>query len=336
MMNRKLKKLMSLWLIGGAAIIALAVFSAAPAVAETATQVVSVSIDAQTGGDYRLAGYGECFSVVAQASPKYAYPEVEVGPDFYSVDSDPYDNRCTPAMGARWGCTALLIGELIPDREGGIDSAVCITEVGVPTTAPSTFGFRFYRNPGESHAFAWTFKPNTGTTTYPWSWYELMHWNEDTHQSAPSQWNACLETFRGSTFDNDKDAWDPLSGVVSLGEDNGGDAVIAYYFLIAGNRNSCLKQDWTLYIDEGTGEEILATSADSGGPGPVTEFGQGKYLVFELEDIPDGSTLRLAVKELEIECSNPNSVIGAIYVSGTDFCAQPGTGTPGYWKNHPE
>jgi hypothetical protein len=183
----------------------------------------------------------------------------------------------------------------------------------------STFDFSLFSTAGGGQsAFAWSFKDaNNDGTAEPAELVE--NWLTYT---APSQYNACLDTFRGGTFDNEVDEWDPLSGEVYLGNGNGGDGLVAFYFLTAALRDSCQAQAWTLFITEpGSQEEVLMTSAGPGGPGIVNFFAEGKYLWFKLTGIPAGSTLRLAVEESpdNLAC-NGNSHLSAIYVSGTNAC----------------
>lgn len=223
--------------------------------------------------------------------------------------------------------------QYIPNREAidgvPIDQAVCITEFGVPitTTVLDTFDFSFFSSDVTNplSAFAWSFKKSNGDGVV--DDFEMVEtWNT---VSAPSQYNACLSDGKeedvtlGGTFDDEIDDWDPLSGELYLGGNNGGDGLIAFYFLTEAGRNTCQVQSWELFVDEGSGEEVnpLASSDDVGSPGVVKEFAEGKYLWFDLKGIPLGSTFRLAVSEVdEAGCQNPNSSLSAIYVSGTNAC----------------
>jgi hypothetical protein len=90
--------------------------------------------------------------------------------------------------------------------------------------SPTFFDFRFFLNNygSEYQAYAWSFlEPNNNGKAEPFEIKEGL--------SRPaSQYNACLDVLRASTFDNGLYEFDPLTGEVKIVAD--GDATIAYYF----------------------------------------------------------------------------------------------------------
>jgi hypothetical protein len=211
-------------------------------------------------------------------------------------------------------CEGLAVGAPIPGRE--FADAACVRDLGL---IPNTFDVRFFKEEldgSEGSAFAWSFLEFDSATPGDWEAGEVI-------DAEASQYNACLSTFRASTFDNDLFDFDPLSGVLTIG--TGGDARVAFYFLTA--RNACRKQSVDLYIDEGGGEELVWSGA-------IADFAVGKYLVFDLEGIPGtGATLRLETwGNLPVDPGSDcpsvpgatggfNSHLSGIFVSGTDACA---------------
>ena len=322
-----------------AGLLGIAAISASSASA--AIVVSPAQVDVFTGGDYRDT-YGACFSIVAQASPRTNLPEVEIGPEFYTVAPIQYDNVCSQDqiddVGGfsenTSGCDTtpgIVVDDPIPNAD--FDSAVCVTERGAVTSSPQAFDVRFTRNigtpsdPEEGPAYAWSYREPNGNGVN--ETYEIIEYDGST-ASAASQYNACLsepgqDVFRASTFDNELFVFDPLSGIVDI--KTGGSGKIAFYFLTAAI--ACREQLWSLYVNERDAAGNLTGEVLSQ-DGIIGDFARGKYLVFDLSDIPEnGAIIRLEIEDSfgDASCASvpesdpaPNSVISGIFVSGTNAC----------------
>lgn len=153
----------------------------------------------------------------------------------------------------------------------------------------------------QDHAYAWGFnEPGQGA-------FDVA--------PGTSQQNACQGEPYASTFDSDKYAFDPLSGEIKVVL--GGDAKIAYYFL--SEADICRSQAYELKVN---GTPV------PGGAGTVDDISLGKYVVFDLIDIPDGATITLDVTIADPTCASAsglayNSHMSGIFVDGTNACLDP-------------
>jgi hypothetical protein len=269
--------------------------------------VTATRIDQTTQGNW-VGTYGSCYSVLPQASPRHCFPEVIIGPDFESTNPEQYTN-------------------VVPIAEncGPIEfqSAICISG-----DAPNNFDVRFFTR-GEEEAYAWGFDDYdcVPTATDPCAFKVAEH---------AAQYNVCLSTaekdvYYPSTFDSDDTAENsPMSGEIRINK--GGSATIAYYFLT--EADGCRGQSYELFVND-----VSVAS------GKVTDFRTPKYVVFDIENIPDNALVRLDTTKLPSDdpeqCNPdvaPNSHLSGIFVDGTDACAPPveaPSRTLGYWKNHP-
>ena len=280
-----------------------------------ASSIFAVSLDGTPVIDNTTQGnwggvYGSCYNVLPQASPRTCVPEVEVGPDFESTHPEQYVNVINPE------CKRDL------EAQPEFSDAVCIKG-----EAPGNFDVRIYvNNPEVDNAYAWGFnEPGAGGGN------EVL--------PGTSQENACMgeaghspDAVYASTFDSDKFAFDPLSGEIRITQ--GGDARIAYYFLT--EKGICRSQKYALYVNN---------VAVPGAAGEILDFSTGKYVVFNLLDIPDNALVRLDTQKIDgtPACGGlatgtaVNSHLSGIFVDGTQACAEPPPGgdgcTPGFWKN---
>jgi hypothetical protein len=258
--------------------------------------VTATRIDVTTQGHW-VGKYGSCYSVLPQASPRHCVPEIPIGPDFESTHPGQYVNIVP-----------------IPENCGPIEfpDALCISG-----EAPTNFDVRvFVNNPLEGedgHAFAWGFDDYdcVPTATDPCTFKVAEN---------AAQYNRCLSSLENdvyypSTFDSDDFLRDPLSGEILIKK--GGSATIAYYFLT--EAEGCRSQSYELFVNN-----VSVAS------GKVTDFTSGKYVVFDIENIPDNALVRLDTEKLASDDSDrcmpdvaPNSHLSGIFVDGTDACAVP-------------
>jgi len=192
--------------------------------------------------------------------------------------------------------------------------------------ATDKFDFRIFTagapEPNPGHAFVWGFHdPNSGEQ------FAVL--------PGTPQWNACRGIFYPATYDSDMFDFDPLSGEIKL--ETGGSATVAFYFL--SEADVCRSQDYRLFID---GNKVAE--------GNIKDLSVGKYLVFDIDGLPEGGSLiRLDTEQIAdgnslAFCQNQGSTFGlnshlaGIFVDGTEACAPPGgiTRTLGYWKTHPD
>ena len=185
------------------------------------------------------------------------------------------------------------------------------------------FDFRIFTDsspaPNPGHAFVWGFDDPVSPPS---------KWSVAT---GTPQWNACLGAsgeFYPAGWDSDDLAFEPLSAEIELKK--GGNATVAFYLLSA--ETTCRSQDYKLIIN--TFEEASGT---------VKNMSIGRYLVFDIEGIPDDSKIRLETvgnndlafcPDLDDRLAE-NSFVNGIFVDGTEACAPKPTRTKGYWKNHP-
>jgi cysteine-rich repeat protein len=153
--------------------------------------------------------------------------------------------------------------------------------------------------PGADNAFAFFFGP------------------PEPPRPGSEQWNPCLGIFKATTWDNADRIWDPLS--LELRLDVEGDVTVAYYFV----DSDIVCRDVALGLSiNGDAPKAFAD---------LTDLADGKYLVFELEDVVPGTIIRLDASDLPGDpvCAAPavinglNSVIAGVFISG-DACLPPG------------
>jgi len=295
-------------------------------------QTVSWTIDTTTKGDWRTApngGYGTCGYLIPHPDQRIRIPELTVGPDFESqapgqyTYNDPTNARCGGAASiGDPGCS-------INHCSGGQLFSTNVLDWRVNTT---------HGNTGLFNAFAYHLcEPADGSCPVPAGTAPGIDTQQWFARAGASQWNPCTNTFYNGTWDSDLASNDPLN--VELDSFPGGDARIAYYFV--DGDSICRTQSWTLYIDN-----------VSKATGTITDFAQGKYLVFDVAGLSTASThnVRLELSRVADACSGTpgstyisgfNSHVSSVFIDGTTVCAppppdNPGTGTPGYWINHPE
>jgi len=169
----------------------------------------------------------------------------------------------------------------------------------------------------------------TNDTAYSWSWNTDDLVNTGVAQFIPG--GCSIGDFdstspvnvRNGSFDNGDTPSDgprpiiePLTLEFTLGDDVKGNATVSYYFVQG--KNDCRSLSWTLKVGD--------APVDSG---PIADFKDGKYLVFDLKGLEGGEKVVLELVDADdgaCDTISPNSIVAGLFISGTSVCGYCGDG----------